>query len=70
MQLERDLARAGIKPMAWVVNQCLTTLCLTDPVLLSRKAQEGPFIEELARHAAQLVVAVWQDNPAPETSLT
>jgi len=70
MQLEHDLARAGIKRMAWVVNQCLTTLSVTDPVLCSRQAQEGPFIEELARHAAQLVVAVWQDNPAPETSLT
>ncbi len=38
MQLERDLARAGITPDAWVVNQCLTTLRVTDPVLRSRQA--------------------------------
>lgn len=33
MELERDLARAEITPFAWVVNQSLTALEVTDPVL-------------------------------------
>ena len=41
MQLERDLARADIKPFAWVVNQSLTPLEVTDPVLRSRRAHEA-----------------------------
>ena len=35
-KLQEDLKRAGIIPYAWVVNQCLTPLTLTDPVLVSR----------------------------------
>ena len=33
-QLERDLARAEIQPFAWVINQSLTPLSVTDPVLV------------------------------------
>jgi arsenite-transporting ATPase len=61
MQLERDLARAGIKPSAWVVNQCLTPLKVTDPVLRSRQAHEAPFLWELSRHAAKTVLEAWRD---------
>ena len=35
--LQRDLLRAGITPFAWVINQSLTPLPVTDPVLKSRK---------------------------------
>jgi arsenite-transporting ATPase len=52
MQLEKDLARADIKPMAWVVNQCLTTLNLTDPVLRARQAHETPWREASATEAS------------------
>jgi arsenite-transporting ATPase len=62
MQLERDLARAGIKPAAWVVNQCLTTLSVTDPVLRSRQAHEAPFLRELCQHSARTVLEVWRDG--------
>ncbi len=56
MQLERDLARADIKPMAWVINQSLTTVPVTDPLLRSRQAHERPFLEELARHTPRLTL--------------
>jgi arsenite-transporting ATPase len=62
MQLEKDLARADIKPMAWVVNQCLTTLKVTDPVLRARQAHETPFLRELSEHAPSTVVEVWREN--------
>jgi arsenite-transporting ATPase len=62
MQLEKDLARADIKPMAWVVNQCLTSLKVTDPVLRARQAHETPFLRELSEHAPRTVVEVWREN--------
>lgn len=62
MQLERDLARAEIKPTAWVVNQCLTSLTVTDPVLRGRQANEAAYIQELSRHTPQLVLEVWRDG--------
>ena len=61
LQLERDLARAEITPFAWVVNQCLTSLLLTDPVLRTRQAHEAPHLRELAAHAARTVLEVWRD---------
>jgi len=62
MQLERDLARAEIQPTAWVVNQCLTTLPVSDPVLRSRQAHEAPFLKELSRHASRLVLEIWREE--------
>lgn len=59
MQLERDLARANIKPFAWVVNQSLTPLDVTDPVLHSRQAHEATHLRELAGHAARIVLEPW-----------
>lgn len=62
MQLERDLARAGIAPTAWVVNQCLTTLPVTDPVLRARQAHEAPFMGDLSRHCPRLILEVWRHD--------
>jgi len=62
MQLERDLARAGVKPAAWLVNQCLTSLQVTDPLLESRQAHEVPFLQELSQHAPRLVLEVWREG--------
>lgn len=59
MQLERDLARADIHPYAWVVNQCLTPLLVTDPVLRARRRQESAHLAEVARHAGRLVIEPW-----------
>jgi arsenite-transporting ATPase len=59
MQLERDLARADIKPFAWVVNQSLTPLDVTDPVLRSRKVHEATHLRELQEHTARIVLEPW-----------
>jgi arsenite-transporting ATPase len=59
MQLERDLARAGIEPFAWVVNQSLTPLDLTDPVLRSRQVNEAAHLRELANHSAHIILEPW-----------
>src|SRR5690606_18123736 len=59
MQLERDLARADIEPFAWVINQSLTPLDVSDPVLRSRQAHEAVHLRELANHTEQLVLEPW-----------
>jgi arsenite-transporting ATPase len=70
MQLERDLARAEITPYAWVVNQCLTTLAVTDPVLRARQAHEGAHLRELAAHAKRIALETWRDAGASATTAT
>jgi arsenite-transporting ATPase len=68
MQLERDLARASIKPFAWVVNQSLTPLVVKDPVLRARRAYEGRHLAELVDHAVRLVLEPWSDGFAPHAA--
>ena len=59
--LQRDLRRAGIEPYAWVINQSLAPLELSDPLLLARRAQEGRYIEEVAdTHARRAFILAWQ----------
>jgi arsenite-transporting ATPase len=59
MQLERDLARAGITPLAWVMNQSLTPLAVSDPVLRARRSHEAVHLRELAAHAPRIVLEPW-----------
>jgi arsenite-transporting ATPase len=59
MQLERDLARADIRPFAWVVNQSLTPLDVTDPVLKGRRGSEAIHLRELLDHASRIVLEPW-----------
>ena len=60
MQLERDLARADIRPFAWVVNQSLTPLRLSDPLLLARQAAEASHLRELGAHATRIALLSWK----------
>ena len=64
MQLERDLARADIRPFAWIVNQSFTPLDVTDPVLRSRRAHEATHLRELADHSAHIVLEPWSTGYA------
>jgi len=63
VQLQRDLARAGIAPFAWIVNQSLTPLTVHDPVLASRQRQEHRYIEEVQRLAMRVAVTPWAESP-------
>jgi arsenite-transporting ATPase len=66
MQLERDLARADIRPFAWIVNQSLTPLDVTDPVLRARRAHEAAHLRELVGHATRIVLEPWRDGGTPQ----
>ncbi|MCA9216687.1 MAG: arsenical pump-driving ATPase [Planctomycetales bacterium] len=63
-QLQGDLLRADIIPYAWVINQSLTPLTVTDPGLQSRRQHELPYINEVVQqHAARTSIIPWQAEP-------
>jgi arsenite-transporting ATPase len=58
-QLQADLERAGIRPFAWVVNQSLTPLDLSHPLLRVRQGNETRYIEEVRRLASRIALVPW-----------
>ena len=61
--LQKDLRRAGIEPSAWIINQSLAPLDVSDPVLKARKAQESKYIAEVMKeHAKRTVLVAWRDD--------
>ena len=69
--LQEDLARAGIKPMAWVVNQSLLAARPRDPVLAARAGQERARIEEIRNGLSERVAVLpWRPtSPTPAVLL-
>jgi arsenite-transporting ATPase len=67
--LQRDLLRADIRPFAWVVNQSLLPLRITDPVLVRRRANEARFHAEVSDLAPRVAVVPWAMPRAAETRL-
>ncbi len=57
--LQRDLLRAEIRPFAWVVNQSLVPLRVTDPLLVRRRANEVRFHAEVRALATRAVLVPW-----------
>lgn len=63
-QLQSDLRRAEIEPFAWVINQSLVPLAVTDPALRRRQQHELPFIDEVrTQHASRVAMVPWQVDP-------
>jgi arsenite-transporting ATPase len=56
-RLQRDLARAGISPFAWVINQSLLASGTRDPQLAERGQYEVPFIEHVASISRAVLIA-------------
>jgi len=61
-RLADDLARAGIHPYAWVVNQSLAPTRPSDPILAERARRELPYIHEARRHAERFALVPWQQQ--------
>ncbi len=57
-QLQADLRRAGIEPFAWVANQSLSPLDVTDPVLVARRAQENRYLTEIQNEQSTYPVLI------------
>lgn len=62
-ELQEDLGRAGIKPAGWVVNQSLTPLEVTDPLLVSRRSREAEYLNEItSKHSDVMYLLPWQED--------
>ena len=60
-RLQDDLARTGICPFAWIVNQVFTRDRFTDPSLIQRGLREQPFIAEVRdKFASRMAVVPWE----------
>ena len=59
-QLQADLARADIHPFAWVINQSLLPLMVTDPVLVQRRSQQTRYHQEVAALSQRVAVVAWK----------
>jgi arsenite-transporting ATPase len=57
--LQADLARAGIRPFGWVVNQSLGALKVTDPLLQRRRAQQSRYVREVLALAERTYLVPW-----------
>ncbi len=52
-RLQEDLARAGIAPYAWIINQSLYACSTGDPLLCARGKFEAPYIRTVIRDLAE-----------------
>lgn len=63
-RLQDDLARAGITPFGWVINQSLAATGSTHSLLAARAAAERHRIDEItASHAQRVAVLPWACYP-------
>ncbi len=63
-RLQQDLARAGIKPYAWVINQSLLASGTHDPLLSERGRYEIPFIRKVAEELSPRCALIpWLAEP-------
>ena len=60
LQLQKDLERADIHPFAWVINQSLLPLAVTDPVLVQRRSLETRYHQEVAALSQRVAVVAWR----------
>jgi arsenite-transporting ATPase len=63
MALQADLRRAGIEPAGWIINQGLSPLSITDPILGQRRIREFPYIDEVVRQGLPTFLIPWQAEP-------
>ena len=71
-RLQSDLARAEIHPFAWVINQALTPVETTDPVLTRRQVNERAYIDEvIEKHSRRVALIPWLvESPAGSAGLS
>jgi arsenite-transporting ATPase len=62
--LQRDLRRAEIEPYAWVINQVLSPLPITDPLMKQRQLHEQKYLREVKEvQASRVAIIPWQMEP-------
>jgi arsenite-transporting ATPase len=62
-QLEKDLERAGISPYAWIINQSLAPLDITDSFLAAKRQEEFQYISQvMTQYSKHVFLEAWRDN--------
>jgi arsenite-transporting ATPase len=62
-QLERDLERAGISPNAWIINQSLAPLEITDSFLAAKRQEEFQYISQvMTQYSKHVFLKAWRDD--------
>ena len=71
-RLQEDLARAGIHPYAWVINQSLFATNTKDPILKQRGNYEVPFVSRVVDDLSKLTALIpWQaEQPVGQKGLS
>jgi arsenite/tail-anchored protein-transporting ATPase len=64
-RLQADLARSGITPAAWVINQSLASAQPTDPMLVARATSEHRYLTEVATTLTKRLVVLPRLAEAP-----
>ncbi len=60
-RLQDDLARAGVLPFAWVINQSLSAAGSQDPLLAERAVHETPFIRRVTEQpVGRIALIPWR----------
>jgi arsenite-transporting ATPase len=63
VQLERDLARASISSYAWIINQSLAPLDVTDSLLAAKRQEEFQYISQVMKKCGEHVfLNAWHEN--------
>ena len=61
-KLQEDLQRAGIKPTAWVINQSLAPLSVTDSLLVAKQQEEFQYIRQvMTQYSEHVFLEAWRD---------
>ena len=63
-KLQQDLRRAEIEPYAWIINQSLSPLEVSDPLLIQRQRHERRYIDEVGSSLARRIALIpWISVP-------
>jgi arsenite-transporting ATPase len=58
------LRRAEVEPYAWVINQVLSPLPITDPLMKQRQSHEQKYLREVKEvRASRVAIIPWQIEP-------
>jgi arsenite-transporting ATPase len=62
-QLEKDLERASISSYAWIINQSLAPLDITDSFLAAKRQEEFQYISQVMnQYSKHVFLEAWRDN--------
>jgi arsenite-transporting ATPase len=62
-QLEKDLERAGISSYAWIINQSLTPLNITDTFLAAKRLEEFQYISQvMTQYSEHVFLEAWHNS--------